>query len=201
MRGKNVMENNYNNMNQQQFNNENNGMAYPPVNKNRAMVAVILFIPIVFFTTLFQVSCISIFITDLSAIGYEGFRTFLDMSLLVGIIGLAIITITNFVGMQAGVALVDLFIAAEIIDEYRCLKAFTVETEKVIEECKMIWESGKLGKQPNNKILAQIMKAYIHYESTLAYASVILDSDIYNELNESLEEEWEEIKKRYNMKG
>lgn len=86
MKGKNVMENNYNNMNQQQFNNENNGMAYPPVNKNRAMVAVILFIPIVFFTTLFQVSCISIFITDLSAIGYEGFRTFLDMSLLVGII-------------------------------------------------------------------------------------------------------------------
>ena len=80
------MENNYNNMNQQQFNNENNGMAYPPVNKNRAMVAVILFIPIVFFTTLFQVSCISIFITDLSAIGYEGFRTFLDTSLLVGII-------------------------------------------------------------------------------------------------------------------
>lgn len=124
-----------------------------------------------------------------------------ERTLLVGIIGLAIITITNFVGMQAGVALVDLFIAAEIIDEYRCLKAFTVETEKVIEECKMIWESGKLGKQPNNKILAQIMKAYIHYESTLAYASVILDSDIYNELNESLEEEWEEIKKRYNMKG
>ena len=65
----------------------------------------------------------------------------------------------------------------------------------------MIWESGKFGKQPNNKILAQTMKAYTHYESTLAYASVILDSDIYNELNESLEEEWEEIKKRYNMKG
>ena len=81
------MENNYNNMNQQQFNNGmNNGMAYPPLNKNHAIVAVILFIPIVFFTTLFQVSCISIFITDLSAIGYEGFRTFLDMSLLVGII-------------------------------------------------------------------------------------------------------------------
>lgn len=80
------MENNYNNMNQQQFNNENNGMAYPPVNKNRAMVAVILFIPIVFFASLFQASCVGIFITDLSAIGHEGFRTFLDMSLLVGII-------------------------------------------------------------------------------------------------------------------
>lgn len=86
MRGKNVMENNYNNMNQQQFNNENNGMAYPPVNKNRAMVAVILFIPIVFFTSLLEYSCLSIFITDLSAIGYEGFRTFLHTSLFVGII-------------------------------------------------------------------------------------------------------------------
>lgn len=86
MKGKNVMENNYNNMNQQQFNNENNGMAYPPVNKNRAMVAVILFIPIVFFTSLLEYSCLSIFITDLSAIGYEGFRTFLHTSLFVGII-------------------------------------------------------------------------------------------------------------------
>ena len=80
------MENNYNNMNQQQFNNENNGMAYPPVNKSRAMVAVILFIPIVFFTSLFEFSCASIFITDLSAIGREGLCTFLDTSLLVGII-------------------------------------------------------------------------------------------------------------------
>lgn len=124
-----------------------------------------------------------------------------ERTLLAGIIGLAIITITNFVGMQVGVALVDLFIAAEIIDEYRCLKTFTDETEKVIEECKIIWESGKLGKHPNNKILAQVMKAYTHYESTLAYASVILDSDIYNELNDSLEEEWDEIKKRYNMKN
>lgn len=81
------MENNYNNMNQQQFNNGmNNGMAYPPVNKNRAMVAVILFIPIVFFTSLLEYSCVSIFITDLSAIGYEGFRTFLHTSLFVGIV-------------------------------------------------------------------------------------------------------------------
>lgn len=124
-----------------------------------------------------------------------------ERTLLAGIIGLAIITITNFVGMQVGVALVDLFIAVEIIDEYRCLKTFTEETEKVIEECKMIWESGKLCKQPNNKIVAQIMKAYTHYESTLAYAFVILDSDVYNELNASLEDEWDEIKKRYNMKG
>lgn len=118
-----------------------------------------------------------------------------------GIIVFLAITIPNIFDMQVIVALVDLLIAAEIFEDYQNLKSFTEETEKVIEECKSIWDSGKLSKKNNNKTIAEIMKAYSHYESTMAYASIILDSEIYNKLNDPLTSEWNEIKKRYNMKG
>lgn len=124
-----------------------------------------------------------------------------EKHLIAGIIAFLLITIPNIFDMQVVVALVDLLIAAEIFEEYQSLKIFTEETGKVIEECKAIWDSEKLNKTVNNKTIAQIMKAYSHYESTLAYASIMLDSEVYNKLNDPLIMEWDEIKKRYNMKG
>ncbi|MDO4648307.1 MAG: hypothetical protein Q4B26_06620 [Eubacteriales bacterium] len=121
--------------------------------------------------------------------------------LIAGVIAFLTITIPNIFDMQVVVALVDLLIAAEIFEEYQNLKTFTEETEKVIDECKSIWESEKLNKKVSNKTIAAIMKAYSHYESTMAYASIILDSEIYNKLNAPLTAEWNEMKNRYNMKG
>jgi len=43
----------------------------------------------------------------------------------------------------------------------------------------------------------QIIRNIIHYESNISWASIMLDSDIYEKLNPSLSIEWEEYKKIY----
>lgn len=114
---------------------------------------------------------------------------------------LLIISITNFCKMQVVVAIIDLVIFADVFEEYRGLKTFYEETNKILDECISIWDSyTEHYNNPDNKTMARIMKAYSHYETTLAYESIMLDEEIFNTMNEQLEKEWEELKKRYGMK-
>jgi hypothetical protein len=46
----------------------------------------------------------------------------------------------------------------------------------------------------------EAIKNVIRYETTLAWASISLDSDIYNEMNENLSAEWEEMKIQFLIK-
>ncbi|MFN8436003.1 MAG: hypothetical protein U0V72_00075 [Cytophagales bacterium] len=45
----------------------------------------------------------------------------------------------------------------------------------------------------------QIIRNIIHYESNISWASIILDSNLYDKLNPSLSQEWENYKKEYNI--
>lgn len=113
---------------------------------------------------------------------------------------LLIISITNFCKMQVVVAIIDLVIFADVFEEYRSLKTFYEETNKILNECISIWDSyTERYNNPDKKTVAKIMKAYSHYETTLAYESIMLDEEIFNTMNEQLEKEWQELKERYGM--
>ena len=102
--------------------------------------------------------------------------------------------------MQVVVAIIDFLIAADVFEEYRSLKTFSEETNKILDECKNIWNSySERYNNPDDKTMAGIMEAYSHYETTLAYESIMLDEKIFNTMNEQLEKEWEGLKKRYGM--
>ena len=51
--------------------------------------------------------------------------------------------------------------------------------------------------EENNTIRSEILQVYLRYEIALSYASLILDSEIYQSLNDSLTKEWEQIRDRY----
>ena len=112
-----------------------------------------------------------------------------------------VIAVSNFCKMQVVVAIIDLLIAADVLEEYRSLKTFTEETNKILDECINIWSSySERYNNPDDKTMARIMEAYSHYEATLAYESIMLDGKIFNSMNEHLEKEWEKLKNRYGMK-
>lgn len=124
-----------------------------------------------------------------------------EKKLVIGSIIVLVISISNFCKMQVVVAIIDLLIAADVLEEYRSLKTFSEETNKILDECIDIWNSySERYSNPDNKTMARIMKAYSHYETTLAYESIMLDGKIFNNINEQLEKEWEGLKKRYGMK-
>lgn len=125
-----------------------------------------------------------------------------EKKLIISFILVLIILVSNLCEMQIIVALIDLLIAADVFEEYRSLKTFSEETNKILDECINIWGSyAERYYNPDDKTMARIMKAYSDYETTLAYESIMLDEKIFNTMNKRLEQEWEDIKKRYDMKG
>lgn len=123
-----------------------------------------------------------------------------EKKLIISFILVVIISVSNFCEMKVVVALIDLLIAADVFEEYRSLKTFSEETNKILDECINIWDNySERYNNPDDKTMARIMKAYSDYETTLAYESIMLDEKIFNTMNKQLEQEWEDIKKRYDM--
>lgn len=53
------------------------------------------------------------------------------------------------------------------------------------QECKKTAEyASSIGWQENHFLLSEIIQVYLHYETALSYASIMLDSDIYNAINQ-----------------
>lgn len=113
---------------------------------------------------------------------------------------ICIVGISNFLEMQIAVAIVDLIIAMEIFEDYKNLKSFKEETDDVLKECRNLWTIyAERYNNPDNKTMALIMKAYSKYEAILANKTIMLDSGIFNEMNDTLKKDWEDIKKRYDI--
>ena len=122
--------------------------------------------------------------------------------LIVLLILFSYIVLINLLEIQIIVAFINAIMVTDIIWEYLSLENFYKETAAVLEECENIWQNYKEKyHNPDNGTMAVIIKAYVHYETILAYESVMLDSKIYKEMNAELEIEWENLKKRYCING
>ena len=111
---------------------------------------------------------------------------------------IGIIILISVLGTQFAVAVINVFLSKEIIKEYLELKQLHNETDIIQQECKKTAEyASSIGWQENHFLLSEIIQVYLHYETALSYASIMLDSDIYNAINQKSTQEWEEIRKRY----
>lgn len=111
-----------------------------------------------------------------------------------------IIAVFNFLGAQFAVAVVDVFLSLDFLKDYLKLKKLQDDLENVLTSCKSIWEhySCKRGKT-EMKTMAEIIRVVIRYETSLAYASLMFDSDIFEQIKTSTTAEWENVKKRFCM--
>ena len=111
-----------------------------------------------------------------------------------------VFAILNLFGTQFTVSLVDIFISSNLLKKYLELKSLNENIKNVKDECKRIADSYKPKyHSTDNKTMALILRAYIRYETAMAYASLMLDNNIFNSLNEQLTSEWKELKIRYNL--
>ncbi len=116
------------------------------------------------------------------------------------IASILIIAVFNFFGLQFAVTVVDVFLSLDFLRDYLKLRKLQDDLEDVLTSCKNIWEhySSKHGKA-EMKTTAEIIRVVIRYETSLAYASLMFDSDIFEQIKTSTNAEWENIKKRFCM--
>lgn len=111
---------------------------------------------------------------------------------------IVVLAVMNFFGTLFVIAVIDIFVSKEILEDYMELKRLYSETEAVQQECKKIAENAESKEWREDHVLtSEILQVLLQYETALSYASIILDTDIYNELNPTITQEWDGIKKRY----
>lgn len=91
------------------------------------------------------------------------------------------------------------FLSLRLISDYCELRALRVEIRTMLENCKRICEDriNSHRKTFSAQQQAHLLRECIRYECALAYASIMLDGDVYQQQNPVHEAEWERIKSRY----
>lgn len=105
---------------------------------------------------------------------------------------LIIMAFWGFKNSLIPLSVLQLFFSAFIVGELIKLLLFVQKNRNSIEQLQTFFSS-------NEKDASIIFKVLLDYESNLAWAGIVLDEDIFNELNESTEKDWEKIKKKYNI--
>jgi len=121
-----------------------------------------------------------------------------EKTLLLWICLIGILILANTFGTQFAAAVIDVFLSIEILDEYFELKRLHTETDSIQQECKIVAENASSTDwQETHELLSEILRVYLHYETALSYASIMLDTNIYKAINLTATQEWEGIRNRY----
>ncbi|MEE1034380.1 MAG: hypothetical protein U0L06_07445 [Agathobacter sp.] len=89
-------------------------------------------------------------------------------------------------------------LSKEVLDDYIELKRLHKETEAIHQECKRIAENAKIKEwEADNALMSEVLQVYLQYETALSYASILLDTKIYQDLNPAITQEWDSIRDRY----
>lgn len=96
-------------------------------------------------------------------------------------------------------SLIEAILPLALLQDAIKLSFFIIKLENLFDNFKSFFTgikgSGFSNKEP------EAMKYIIEYESTLAWASLPLDSHIFRKLRQPLAEEWEKLKQEYNIEN
>jgi hypothetical protein len=67
---------------------------------------------------------------------------------------------------------------------------------KVFEKYRSLFNNLK-GKNEKEQYNTEIIRNILEYEATISWGNILLDEKIYNEMNASLSDKWEALKKEY----
>ena len=121
-----------------------------------------------------------------------------EKELLVWFCLIVILALINAFGTLFIIAVIDMFLSKEVLDDYIELKRLHKETEAIHQECKRIAENAKIKEwEADNALMSEVLQVYLQYETALSYASILLDTKIYQDLNPAITQEWDSIRDRY----
>lgn len=99
------------------------------------------------------------------------------------------------------IPLIQLFLSKEFILNWYDINKYCMRMEEVYEKMKILFDKKLCNNSASIKAnTAEVIKLYMDYEVNIVDSKILLDTRIFNRLNESLMKEWEEIKDRYQIK-
>lgn len=107
--------------------------------------------------------------------------------------GLLFVIIFNLGGNQLVLLAFNLIISINIAEDLSRLYSL----KRSLEQVMLFVKSGIGTQQLDSPNAGKILREIVRYETALAYASTMLDSKYFKEINPQKTAEWEKIKKRY----
>lgn len=99
------------------------------------------------------------------------------------------------------IPIVQLFLSKECILNWYDINVYYNRVDNIFEELKHLFDQRlRNTKESIEANTAEIIKLYVEYETNIADEKILLDSKIYNEVNDRLMQEWEDMKIRYEIK-
>lgn len=114
---------------------------------------------------------------------------------------LMIFCILGLVNMKSAMAIIQLLLSGYFFLEYRDLKEYKDRTEQIFLDFKKLFDNGLVNKEESiKKNMPEIIRLYTVYETNISDKKLSLDSQIYEQLNDTLTQNWEKIKIKYEIK-
>ncbi|MGL4362439.1 MAG: hypothetical protein ACRCSG_04050 [Cellulosilyticaceae bacterium] len=111
-----------------------------------------------------------------------------------------ILAVIGFSKSSYSILILQLFLSKDYILELIDISIYNNRMKKIFDDLRYLFDGNlKNTNQSVNKHMSEIIRLYSEYETNISDSQLSLDSKIYNELNERLTNEWEEMKKRYNI--
>lgn len=114
------------------------------------------------------------------------------------IIIMVIAILFSIINSQFVLAMLQIFLSMNFCGNYLRIMRLRESLNKVLTECKKIWEDWNSGHKAL-QLQARVIRETIRYESALAYASIMFDQSAYETMNTTVTMEWEVLKERYQM--
>jgi len=105
----------------------------------------------------------------------------------------------GYLNNEVGLAIFQVFISSIFLKELIEHLRFVNITERIFEDLKEFFTSNKKDDSFGEEKMGFAIKTLLDYETNLAYASFLSDSNIYNSINKDLTKEWTEMKLFYNI--
>jgi len=105
--------------------------------------------------------------------------------------------IFGFINNPVGMPFLQFFLSVAIWGDFKKLDSFVSNNRIYFDQLKDLFDRDDF-KTNTNQYLANVLKIFADYECNLA-KGILLDSEIYHQLRPELENEWIDIKKRYNI--
>lgn len=109
--------------------------------------------------------------------------------------------LTSTVKIDYAVLLLQVFIGKDFVLGMIDLKKYNESTTETFNDIKKIFDEN-LENTPESisKNTPEILRIYLKYETNITDKKLLLDSKIYGAMNDPLSNEWEKMKKKYNIK-
>jgi hypothetical protein len=106
--------------------------------------------------------------------------------------------ISGFDGIT--IFIIQLAIPAILLQQSIKYSLFHSRLNKVFEKYRSLYNNLK-DKNEKEQCNTEIIRNILEYEATISWGNILLDEKTYNEMNASLSDKWEALKKEYSING